>query len=61
MDEAHSVRGASASAALRKGVSIGDVLSTADWTRESTFRRFYYRDALMLRKVLQGDSSNVSW
>ena len=40
---AHSVRGASTSTALRKGVSLADILSTADWSRESTFRRLYYR------------------
>ena len=43
--KAYSVRGASTSAALRKGVSLADILSTADWSRESTFCRFYYREA----------------
>jgi len=41
--KAHSVRGATTSAALDKGVHISDILSTADWSRESTFRSFYYR------------------
>ena len=41
--KAHSVRGASTSAAMAKGVSISDILQTADWSRESTFKRFYYR------------------
>lgn len=41
--KAHSVRGATTSAALRKGVHISDILSTADWSRESTFRSSYYR------------------
>jgi len=41
--KAHSVRGATTSAALDKGVLISDILSTADWSRESTFRNFYYR------------------
>ena len=43
--KAHSVRGASTSAALTKGVSIQDILHTADWSSDSTFRRFYYRPA----------------
>lgn len=41
--KAHSVRGASSSAALRKGVHISDILRTADWSKDSTFKRFYYR------------------
>ena len=41
--KAHSVRGASTSAAMNKGVSLAEVLNTADWSKESTFRRFYYR------------------
>jgi len=40
---AHSVRGASSSAALSKGVHIADILTMADWSRDSTFKRFYYR------------------
>ena len=43
--KAHSVRGATTSAAMHKGVHISDILSTADWSRESTFRNFYYRPA----------------
>jgi len=41
--KAHSIRGTSSSAALRKGVHIGDILQTADWSKDSTFKRFYYR------------------
>ena len=41
--KAHSVRGASTSAARANGVSIQDILKTADWSKESTFRKFYYR------------------
>ena len=40
---AHSIRGASATAAAKQGISFSVILKTADWTRESTFRRFYYR------------------
>ena len=41
--KAHSVRGASVSAAKSKGVGIPDILEMADWSRDSTFRKFYYR------------------
>ena len=40
---AHSVRGASATAAKEKGVTLSDILHTADWSSDTTFRRFYYR------------------
>ena len=43
--KAHSVRGASTSAALKKGVHLKDILETADWSNESTFKRFYYRSS----------------
>ena len=43
--KAHSVRGASSMTALRKGVLIEDILRTADWSTNFTFRRFYYRPA----------------
>ena len=39
----HSTRSAAASAAKRKGVSTSDILKVADWSRETTFTRFYYR------------------
>ena len=41
--KAHSTRGAVSSAARDRGVSIQEILRTADWTRETTFNRFYYR------------------
>jgi len=44
--KAHSVRGASSTAAAEKGVMISDILQKADWSRESTFKRFYYRPRL---------------
>ena len=44
--KAHSVRGASSTAASMKGVLIEDILRTADWSTDSTFRRFYYRPTL---------------
>ena len=41
--KAHSVRGASSTAAAEKGVLMADILRTADWSKDSTFKRFYYR------------------
>ena len=40
--KAHSARGASATAAYNKGVSMQEILQTADWSKDSTFRGFYY-------------------
>lgn len=55
---AHSTRGASTSAALAKGVSMAEILQTADWSGESTFRTFYHRpcrDMSYAQKVLAAD------
>ena len=41
--KAHSTRLAATSAAHVAGVSVADIMKTADWTRESTFRRYYYK------------------
>ena len=41
--KAHSTRGASSSAARQSGVSVKDILTAADWSRETTFNLFYYR------------------
>ena len=38
----HSVRGASSTAAAEKGVLMEDILCAANWSTDSTFRRFYY-------------------
>ena len=38
---AHSIRAASTSAARSKGISVRDILRTGNWSRESTFNRFY--------------------
>ena len=48
--KAHSVRGASTSTAVGKGLHIADVLKAADWTRESTFQQFYYRSSSSTEK-----------
>lgn len=49
---AHSVRGASTSAALAKGVHLADILSMADWSRDSTFKTFYCRLLCYAKKLL---------
>ena len=41
--KAHSAHGASSTAAAEKGALMTDILRTADWSRDSTFKRFYYR------------------
>lgn len=41
--KAHSTRGASSSAPRQSGVSVKDILTAAEWSRETTFNRFYYR------------------
>jgi hypothetical protein len=42
--KAHSTRGAAASAAASAGMSVTDILKTADWSSESTFTQFYYKE-----------------
>ena len=42
--KAHSFRGAVASAALRGGCSLRDVLNTADWSSAKNFHKFYFRE-----------------
>ena len=37
-----TTRSAAASAAKLKGVTTSDILKVADWSRETTFTRFYY-------------------
>ena len=41
--KAHSIRGASTFKAVNMGVSINDIISTADWTHIRTFEKFYHR------------------
>ena len=43
MFKAHSIRGASTSAAANAGVTTNDILNAADWSSESVFQKFYYR------------------
>ena len=61
--KAHSVRGASSTAALEKVVLIKAILRTVDWSTDSTFRRFYYhptQDNRYAQAVLQPEQQRVS-
>ena len=40
---AHSTRATAVSVAFDKGVSIKDILNTADWTSDSVFKKYYYK------------------
>ena len=40
---AHSTRAAASSAAARAGVALKDIMNAADWTNESTFKKFYHK------------------
>ena len=41
--QAHSLRGASSSKALLKGLSVRDIVSHGRWSRESTWQKFYHK------------------
>ena len=41
--KAHSVRGASTTAAANSNVPLDDVMKMADWSRVSTFQKFHYK------------------
>ena len=58
---AHSTRGASASA--RAEVALSDIMEAADWSRESTFKKFYHRPtqkSAFTMGVLRGQDSSDS-
>ena len=40
---AHSTRAAALSAAARAGVALKDIMNAADWTNESTFKKFCHK------------------
>ena len=40
---AHSVRGASSTAAANLGITTNDILKAGDWSSESVFQKFYYK------------------
>ena len=41
--QAHSVHSAASSTAKKLGVSSAEIMKVADWSRESTFVKFYYK------------------
>ena len=41
--QGHSVRSAAASTTKKLGVSSTEIMKVADWSRESTFLKFYYK------------------
>ncbi|XP_064461987.1 uncharacterized protein LOC135372255 [Ornithodoros turicata] len=43
--QAHSTRGAATSKALDRGVPVSEILKVADWSSDTTFNRFYRREA----------------
>ena len=58
---AHSTRGASTSADARAGVALSDIMEAADWSRESTFYKFYHRPtqkSAFTMGVLKGQDSS---
>ena len=58
----HSTRAASTSAAKGKGVSTADILKAGNWSRESTFQRFYNKtiEGNYVQAVFQGHDSAPS-
>ena len=57
-----STRGASASAAARRGASIEQILGAGDWTNTGTFKRYYRRhvDTTPVGRLIL-DEANVSF
>lgn len=53
---AGSTRAAAASNARDKNVDINEILSSAGWAQESTFRRFYSREVLPARSLIVAPS-----
>ena len=41
--KAHSVRGTAATSSFNMRIPLQDILNLADWSTDSTFRRFYYK------------------
>jgi site-specific recombinase XerD len=59
--KAHSVRGAAATSSFNIGIPLQDILKLADWSTDSTFRRFYYKPTnqpLVARSLLAGSHNS---
>ena len=51
----HSIRSTATSGAAKAGISISKIIRLVDWTKESTFKKFYYRpirDATVGRAII---------
>ena len=60
--KAHSVRGASTSAAANSGITTEDILKAADWSTDSSFQRFYYKpvyDTSFAKAVLSATNNTI--
>ena len=51
--QAHSVRGAASSKALMKGLSVKEILNKGNWSRESTWQKFYNREIVSPTQIFQ--------
>lgn len=49
---AHSVRGAMASKAFSLGARLEDILNAVDWSSDSTFKRFYFKQVESLGSLV---------
>jgi len=54
--KAHSTRAAATSKASSQGMSVEQILKKADWTRASTFGRFYHKDIITSGSAQSGES-----
>lgn len=54
--KAHSFRAASASAAFDRGCSLKTILSTADWSSDKNFKKFYCRESLKKNQMSYVDA-----
>ena len=50
--KAHSTRSASTSAATKLGVPLQDIMSSAGWSSNSTFGKFYNKDVVQTSNML---------
>ena len=60
--KAHSIRGASTSAASNGGVTTEEILTVADWSTESSFQGFYYkpiRNTAFVESVLSATNNTI--
>lgn len=48
----HSARGAMASKAFMLGARLEDILNAADWSLDSTFKRFYFKPVTSIASLV---------